>query len=146
MAKVRPTFNQLRGEAAKLGLQDRFYILDELEKKIIRVIQIQSQSKELKEEEGYTDPYSGERHPGLRDEIERQFIVLNIFDGIQVEDFDVDLVSGKGPDRIDPIELLRLGVPDEIIKKATRIGKDWTALRVQRRKTKPKEHIGGAKF
>jgi len=136
MAKDRLTFRQLRKEATKLGLEDSLPWLDELEQKIIRVIQIQAQLKELEAEQGYMDQYSGKRHPGLRDEIEKEFIRFNIFNGMKVENFDVDLVSGKGPDYIDPIELLRLGVPDATIKAATRVGRGWTAIRVQQRRTR----------
>jgi len=139
MAKARPTFKQLREEAAKAGLEDALPRLDELEQRIIRVIQIQAAIKEMEAEQGYTDQYTGKRHPGLRDEIEKEFIRLNMFDGMKVEDFDVDLVCGKGPDYIDPIELLRLGVKDEIINAATRKGRGWTAIRVQQRQKKEKK-------
>lgn len=140
MAKLRPTFKQLREAAIKekLGIEV-FQQIDDLEAKCIRVIQIQAQMKELDAEQGYMDQYTGKRHPGIRDEIEKQFIILNMFDGMKIEDYDIDLVCGKGPDWVDPIELLRLGVPDEVIKKATRVGKGWTAIRCQKRQTRKKQ-------
>lgn len=134
MAKLRPTFPQLKAEASKIG-PEAVQVIESLESKCIRVIQIQSEVKTLNEEQGYTDQYSHLRHPGLRDEVEKEMIRLNIFDGIQIEDFDVDLITGRGPDWVDPIELLRLGVTDEIINKATRFGKPWTSIRVQRRRS-----------
>lgn len=149
MAKARPTFKQLRESIARevhgATMQaDALSILNDLEAKCIRLIQIQQEVRELEKEAGYTDPHSGQRHPGIRDEIEREFIILNMFDGVQIEDFIVIPQTGSGPDYIDPIELLRLGVPDETIKAATRKGRGWTSVRVQQVKTK--EHVGGAKF
>lgn len=143
MAKVRPTFKQLRESASKIG-PEAVEVLDKMEVKCIRLIQLLSEVKELEKEIGYTDQHSGERHKGLRDEVEKEFIVYNLFDGIQIEDFVLSPITGSGPDWVDPIELLRLGVPDETIKAATRPGRGWTSVRVQ--KIKRKEHIGGAKF
>lgn len=140
MAKIRPTFELLRAELTHdKDLDDAqkaegMQILASLEAKCIRLIQIQDEMNKLKVEAGYTDEYSGQRHPGLRDEVERQFIIFNLFDGIKIEDFDITLQTGKAPDRIDPIELLRNGVTDAQINASTREGKGWTTIRCQRRR------------
>lgn len=144
MAKDRPTIKQLKNAAQQDIGPDAVKALEEMESKIIRLIQALADMHELEKEIGYTDQHNGKRHPGIRDEVERLLIKYNCFDGVQIEDFICYPVTGSGPDIIDPIELLRLGVDDAIIKKATRPGKGWTSVRVQRIKTK--KHAGGAEF
>lgn len=146
MAEIRPTFELLRAQLThETDLDDDqkaagMQIIADLEAKCIRLIQIQDEMNKLKDEAGYTDEYSGKKHPGLRDEVERQFIIFNLFDGVKIEDFDVTLQVGKAPDRVDPIELLRQGVTDAQIKAATKEGKGWTTIRCQRRKTQEDKH------
>ena len=144
----RPTFHRLMQAATKSLPPDQaleaINRIAKLEHMCIRLIQIQTEIKQLETEAGYTDQHSGERHPGIRDEIEKEFIKLNMFDGVQIEDYIVIPQTGSGPNWVDPIELLRRGVPDEVITAATREGRGWTSVRVQRKKLK--EHIGGAKF
>jgi hypothetical protein len=123
MAKTRPTIASLYtfpGIAVEA--------VGRLERDVIRLIQLQDEQRTLEAEEGYTDRATGERHPGVRDRIEQALIGLSLFDGVEIEDYTIFLSSGKGPDRIDRLELLRLGVSDDIIKQATVSGKAWQSV------------------
>lgn len=136
-AKQRPTFEILRAELANdkslsmEQIEEGFRIIADMEAKCIRLIQIQEEQKKLQEEAGYTDDH-GHRVPGLKDAVERLFVKYDLFDGVKIEDFSVIIQTGKGPNLVDPVELLRLGVPDDVIKRATREGRGWTTIRVQR--------------
>lgn len=132
MQKKRPTIQSLRARPEVFKPAQ----VEELEKDAIRLIQIQDEMNELRDEEGYTD-YAGTRHPGVRDRLELALVGMNLFSGVELEDFSIYLTSGKAADRVDPVELLRLGVSDTIIKAATVEGKAWTAVTCRRKSTRP---------
>jgi hypothetical protein len=143
----RVTFEILRAETLhdthKLGLTEEekagiFKRIDDMEAKVIQLIQLRDEEKALKEKIGYTD-WDGTKHPGLSDEIEKLFVKYNLYDGVKVEDFNVSIVCGSAPDWIDKIELLRLGVTEDVIQRATRVGKGWTAVRCQRIQSKDRK-------
>lgn len=145
--KAQVTFELLRAETVNLpdlsddGKKEILRRIDDMEQKVIRLIQLRAQEKEVKEEIGYRD-WDGTVHRGLSDEVEKLLIKYDLYDvGIKVEDFNVGIVTGSSPDWIDKIELLRLGVTEDIIQRATRPGTGWTSVRCQRIQKKERKKL-----
>ena len=121
----KPTLAELRAMGDEI-IRPR--IVDRLEEISVRLIQIQTQTKEMQEEEGYTDS-SGVRHRGLRDELEELLETYEL-NGLQVEDYTVYRMAG-GLEWLDKTALLNAGVsPEQIIQGM--LSTTWTAVGIRK--------------
>ncbi len=123
---VKPTLAQLHDE---LGID--WVTLNEMDAMAQRLQQIQAQIKLLEAERGYTDSYTGERHPGISDSLETLLITHDLTEhGFRLENGASVIMIPGGASRIDDHLLLAEGVDPEVIKRCT-VSKSWVTLQVR---------------
>jgi hypothetical protein len=114
MAKTipKPTIDELR-----LRRDIPPETVEEIERLMIRLVQIKDEIHKLEAEQGYTETYTKIRHPGLQDQLEN-LLIKHSLPGVKLSEY-TGLWARWSYSRIDGILLSNLGVDGQTITQAT---------------------------